>query len=237
MRKVSIAAVTILVCTSADINVMWLRWIGFVLTHLHLAFRYPFCNSITSGPRSVVGIATDYGLDGPGIESWWGEIFHTCPDRPWGPPSLLYNGYRVFPGGKERPGRDADPSPPSSVAGHERVELYLYSSYGPYDLSRRSAAGRSPAEIVGSNPTGAWIFVCCECRVLSGRGLCDELITRPEEPYGLCCIVVCDLETSRIGAPCTYIYIYIYDISSLRVNYLTLILLPWRKWWANNGSK
>ena len=32
-----------------------------------------------------------------------------------GPPSLLYNGYRVFPGGKKRPGRDADPSPPSSA--------------------------------------------------------------------------------------------------------------------------
>ena len=30
---------------------------------------------------------------------------------PGGPPSLLYNAYRVFPGGKERPGRDADPSP------------------------------------------------------------------------------------------------------------------------------
>ena len=43
------------------------------------------------------------------------EIFRTCSDRPWGPPSLLYNGYRVFPGGKERPGRDADPSPPSSA--------------------------------------------------------------------------------------------------------------------------
>jgi len=51
--------------------------------------------------------------------------------------------------------------------------------------------------------------------VLSGRGLCDELLTRPEESYRLCCVVVCDLETSRIGAP--YIYIYIYDISSLRV--------------------
>ena len=44
-----------------------------------------------------------------------GEIFRTCPDRPWGPPSLLYDGYRVFPGGKERPGRDADPLPPSSA--------------------------------------------------------------------------------------------------------------------------
>jgi len=51
---------------------------------------------------------------------------------------------------------------------------------------------------------------------LSGRGLCDELITRPEESYRLCCVVVCDLETSRMGAP--YIYIYIHDISHLRVN-------------------
>jgi len=62
---------------------------------------------------------------------------------------------------------------------------------------------------------------------LSGRGLCDELITRPEESYQLCC-VVCDLETTRMGAP------YIYDISRLRVKYckfittstLTYILLP-----------
>jgi hypothetical protein len=59
---------------------------------------------------------------------------------------------------------------------------------------------------------------------LSGRGLCDELITRPEESYRLCCVVVCDLETSRIGAP------YMYDIRSLRFNDLTLILLTWRKW-------
>ena len=60
--------------------------------------------------------------------------------------------------------------------------------------------------------------------MLSGRGLCDELITRPEESYRLWCVVVCDLETSRIGASYIYIYmyiyvyIYIYDISSLGVN-------------------
>jgi hypothetical protein len=30
--------------------------------------------------------------------------------------------------------------------------------------------------------------------VLSGRGLCDELITRPEESYRLWCVVVCDAE-------------------------------------------
>jgi hypothetical protein len=67
------------------------------------------------GPGNSAGIATDYGLEGPGIESRWGEIFRTCPDRPWGPPSLLYNGYRVFPEGKVRPGRDAVHSPPSSA--------------------------------------------------------------------------------------------------------------------------
>ena len=86
------------------------------------------------GPGSSVGIATGYGLEGPAIESQWGEIFRTCPNRPWGPHSLMYNGYRVFPEGKERPGRYADPSPPSSAVGHERVELYLYSPYGPYGL-------------------------------------------------------------------------------------------------------
>ena len=40
--------------------------------------------------------------------------------------------------------------------------------------------------------------VCCECCVLSGRGLCDELITRPEESYRLWCFVVCDLEITKI---------------------------------------
>ena len=49
--------------------------------------------------------------------------------------------------------------------------------------------------------------------MLSGKGLCDELVTRPEESYRLWCVVVYDLETSRIGAP------YIYDISNLRVNF------------------
>ena len=42
---------------------------------------------LKSGPGSSVGIATDYGLDGLGIESRWGEIFRR-PDRPWGPFSL-----------------------------------------------------------------------------------------------------------------------------------------------------
>jgi hypothetical protein len=47
-----------------------------------------------------LGIATGYGLDGPGIEYEWAENFRNRPDRSWGPPSLPYKGYRVFPGGK-----------------------------------------------------------------------------------------------------------------------------------------
>jgi len=67
--------------------------------------------------------------------------------------------------------------------------------------SKAYVCGRSPAEIWVRIPPGAWMFVCCECRVLSGRGLCDELITRPEKSYRLWCVVVCDLETSRMRSP------------------------------------
>ena len=48
----------------------------------------------------VAGMTIGYGRDGPGIESRWGGMFRTRPDRPWGLPSLLYNAYRVFPGSK-----------------------------------------------------------------------------------------------------------------------------------------
>jgi hypothetical protein len=45
-------------------------------------------------------LSSGYGLDGLGIKSWWGKIFHTHPDRPWGPHNLLYNADQViFPGG------------------------------------------------------------------------------------------------------------------------------------------
>jgi len=45
------------------------------------------------------------------------------------------------------------------------------------------------------------MFVYCECCVLSGRGLGDELITRPEESYRVWCVVECDLETQRMRRP------------------------------------
>ena len=54
---------------------------------------------------SIVGIPTGYGLDGPGIESsgggGGGEIFCSCAEWHWGPPSLIYSGYWVFPSLKQ----------------------------------------------------------------------------------------------------------------------------------------
>jgi hypothetical protein len=69
----------------------------------------------------------------------------------------------------------------------------------PAPVAARSKAyvcGSTPVETVGSNPAGSWMFVSCECCVLSGRGLCDELITRSEESYRLCDVVMYDIETT-----------------------------------------
>ena len=73
-------------------------------------------------------------------------------------------------------------------------------SQWPCGLRRRSAAARILRMCVRI-PWEAWKFACCECCVLSDRGLCVELITRPEESYRLWCFIVCDLETSRIMRP------------------------------------
>jgi hypothetical protein len=68
-------------------------------------------------------------------------------------------------------------------------------SQWPRRLRRRSSAARLLRFWVRI-PLGAGIFFCCECCVLSGRGLCDGLITRQGESYRLLCVVVCDQETS-----------------------------------------
>ena len=72
-------------------------------------------------------------------------------------------------------------------------------SQWPRGLRRTSTTARVLG-IVGSNHT-VGIDVCRECCVLSGRGLCDALTTRPEESYRMWCVVVCDLETSRMRRP------------------------------------
>jgi len=73
-------------------------------------------------------------------------------------------------------------------------------------------AGLSGRAVWGLRPLACWdcgfefhrrhgCIVCCDCHVLAGRGLCDELITYPEESYRLWCVVVCDLETSWMRRP------------------------------------
>jgi hypothetical protein len=59
-----------------------------------------------------------------------GGIFRTCPDRSWSPPSLLYSGYRVFPGGKAV-GAWRLTKYPYSAEVKERVQLYLYTTSEP----------------------------------------------------------------------------------------------------------
>ena len=74
----------------------WHGTYAFLLLSVHEAL--PYRKDV--GRDSSVGIATRYGAGRSGDRiPVGGEIFRTLPDRPWGPPSLLYNGYRVFPGG------------------------------------------------------------------------------------------------------------------------------------------
>jgi len=70
---------------------------------------------IACGPGSSVGIAMNYGLDGPGSNAGGDEIFH--PSRPaLGPTQPPVQSVPGLSRGKERPGRAADHSPPSSAA-------------------------------------------------------------------------------------------------------------------------
>ena len=78
-----------------------------------LVFEWTHPSSLSRLAQSVQRLATGWTVRESNAGG--GEIFRTCPDRPCGPPCLLYNGYSVFSGGKERPGRDADPSPPTSA--------------------------------------------------------------------------------------------------------------------------
>jgi hypothetical protein len=73
-------------------------------------------------------------------------------------------------------------------------------SQWPRGLRRRSTAARL-LRLWVRIPPGAWMYVCCDFCVLSGRGLCDGLITRPEESYQLWCVVERDLETSWVRIP------------------------------------
>ena len=90
------------------------------------------------GQGSVVVIATGYGLDGPGIKSKWGRDFPHLSRPALGPtkPPVQWV-LDLSPGVNS--GRSVLLTPhPFQCRGQERVELYLYSTYGPYDLYRAS---------------------------------------------------------------------------------------------------
>ena len=100
----------------------------------------------------------------------------------------------------------------SCMSSKVRIKLYINSSLNlpvqrrkcrsewPRGLRRRSAASRLLRLWVRA-PPGAWMFFCRDCRVLSGRGLFDGPITRPEESYRMWCDVLYDLQISWMRRP------------------------------------
>jgi hypothetical protein len=81
----------------------------------------------------------------------------------------------------------------TSAMNHNAVDTIVVSlSQSPRGLRRRSAASCLQGLRVRILPVHGCLFVVS----VVCRGLCDELITRPEEPYRMWCVVVCDLETS-----------------------------------------
>ena len=77
------------------VKIYFNNWLIESCVRLYFIFIYLYY----CGPGSSVCITTELQAGRSGIESRWYEIFRR-PDRPWGPPSLLHNGYRVFPGVK-----------------------------------------------------------------------------------------------------------------------------------------
>jgi len=89
-------------------------------------------------PGGVVGIATGYGLDGPGIVSQWGQDFPHLSRPALRPTQPLVQCVPGLSRGQRAAGTWPWPLTPFQCRGQERVELYLYSPYGPYGLYRAS---------------------------------------------------------------------------------------------------
>jgi hypothetical protein len=95
---------------------------------LAIVVSVTYIDNDIGGPGSSVGIATGYGLAGPGIEYRWRRDFPYKSRPALGPSQPHVNRYRVFTGGRKRPGRVADSSLLLVSRSKNRVELYLYSS-------------------------------------------------------------------------------------------------------------
>jgi len=83
------------VCTCPLSHTCYMPRLSLFFVTIIFGEQYKSCSQVA---QSVQRLATSWAVrrSNPVV----GEIFLTCPDRPWGPPSLLYNGYRVFPWGK-----------------------------------------------------------------------------------------------------------------------------------------
>jgi hypothetical protein len=75
------------------------------------------------------------------------ENFRTRPYRSWGPPSLLYNGYRLFCGGK-RPGRGVDHPPPIKRRAILLLHLWAFAVCYRWNLRGGGGGGQNSAHLM-----------------------------------------------------------------------------------------
>ena len=168
--RVLVVAVLVQVKPVHTLPPSFLRIMLISFSHLRL------CLKVVRVAQSIWLLATCWTVRGSNPDR--GEIFRTCPDRSWGPPSLLYNGYRVFLGGKERPWRDAEPSPPSSAV--------VYSPHGPYGLYRASV----PVQYSYTSTPPMGRTACTEPQCLYSRAipLLPLWTVRPVQSLGACTV-------------------------------------------------
>ena len=116
------------------------------------------------------------------------------------------------------------------------IYIYIRWSQWPCDLRRRSTDARL-LRLWVRIPPEAWISVCCECCVLSGRRLCDTLITRPEEYYRLWNLVneeaMARVGPQRHGGGGMYVHTYTYIFLKLK----QLLFLQPQCFWMLQSSR
>jgi len=109
-------------CWSSRSSGMWRRVVGYVIldvwnNHNSLIFTVKLHRKrVTVDTLTLKWIFYDPSKwTARGSNPGRGEILRTCPDQPWGPPRLLYNGHRVSFPRLKWPGRDADHPPPTDA--------------------------------------------------------------------------------------------------------------------------